>query len=158
LRAVCPLLSAALRFFRRAFPVPYPLGLDRDTKVLLKPYCPPYYPSMEEAIRAVVATKLGPQAAFRGGHGASAWADSGKVSAGIPNLSEATIAATIAYCEYIYHRYRRFPAYLPPFHTVSGFQVSHLDTEFYDRYYRPEALSETQRQHMARWHAGEQHE
>jgi hypothetical protein len=41
--------------------------------------------------------------------------------------------------------------------TVLGFQVSHLDVEFYDRYYRPEALSESQRDHLKRWHnaAGE---
>ena len=104
---------------------------------------------------AVANAKLGPQGALRGGIGASAWADSAAVSAGIPDLSEAAIAATSAYCAYIYRRYGRFPAYLPPIHTISGFQVAHLDTEFYDRYYRPEALSATQRQHLARWHADE---
>jgi hypothetical protein len=111
---------------------------------------------MEAAVRAVASAKLGPQGAFRGGIAASAWADPVAVSAGIPNLSEPAIAATIAYCEYVYRRYKRFPAYLPPIHTISGFQVSHLDTEFYDHFYRPEALSETQREHMAHWHPGDQ--
>jgi hypothetical protein len=35
---------------------------------------------------------------------------------------------------------------------VLGFQASHVDVEFYDRFYRPEALSATQRAHLARWH------
>jgi hypothetical protein len=78
------------------------------------------------------------------------------VSQSIPNVSEAAIEATIAYCEYIYRRYKRFPAYLPPFRTVIGFQACHLDVEFYDRFYRPEALSDLQREHLARWHAGEE--
>jgi hypothetical protein len=64
----------------------------------------------------------------------------------------AAIEATIAYCEYVYQRYGRFPAYPPPFRTVLGFQASHLDLEFYHRFYRPEALSETQRRHMETWH------
>jgi hypothetical protein len=34
---------------------------------------------------------------------------------------------------------------MPPYRTVLNFQASHLDAEFYDQFYRPEALSETQR-------------
>ncbi len=41
--AVGPLVSLALRLTRRDFSVPYPLGLEHGGKVLLKPYCPPYY-------------------------------------------------------------------------------------------------------------------
>ncbi|MBI2876048.1 MAG: hypothetical protein HYY20_04130 [Candidatus Tectomicrobia bacterium] len=134
--------------------VPYPVGLERDGDVLLKPYCPPYYPSMEAAVRAVAEAKLGAQGVFRGGASHSAWRDASAVSAGIPNISQAAIEATIAYCTYIYERYGRFPAYLPPFRTAIGFQATHLDLEFYDRYYRPEALTDTQHQHFARWHSG----
>jgi hypothetical protein len=41
---------------------------------------------------------------------------------------------------------------MPPFRTVTGFQAAHLDLEFYDHFYRAEALSETQRRHMHDWH------
>jgi hypothetical protein len=71
-----------------------------------------------------------------------------------PAPSEAVIQATIAYCDYIYRRYGRFPAYIPSLRTVLGFQVNHVDVEFYDRFYRPQALTETQRQHMESWHGG----
>jgi hypothetical protein len=43
--------------------------------------------------------------------------------------------------------YGRFPAYAAPFRTVLGYQATHVDEDFYDLFYRPEALSETQRRH-----------
>ncbi|MBI2903218.1 MAG: hypothetical protein HYY12_06485 [Candidatus Methylomirabilis oxyfera] len=146
------LISAALGLLGRDQPVPYPLGLDRDGVSLLKAYCPPYYPSMEAAVRAVVDRKFGSQGVFRGGATGSAWRHPTDVSAAIPGLSDAAIDATIAYCEYIHDRYGRFPAYVAPFRTVLGFQVAHLDVEFYDRFYRSEALTETQRRHLSDYH------
>jgi len=38
-----------LRAIRRDLPVPTAVGLERDGRVLLKAYCPPYYRSMREA-------------------------------------------------------------------------------------------------------------
>ncbi|TAK06487.1 hypothetical protein EPO44_05360 [bacterium] len=146
------LVGSMMRLLGRDVPIPYPLGLEHAGTILLKPYCPPYYPSMAAAVRAVVETKFGPRGIFRGGIDSSSWREPGAVSKEISEISEAAIQATIAYCSYIYDRYGRFPVYLPPFRTVTGFQASHLDIEFYDRFYRPEALSETQREHMAKWH------
>jgi hypothetical protein len=40
--------------------------------------------------------------------------------------------------------------YLTPYRTVLGFQACHLDAEFYDRFYRPEALAATQREDFQR--------
>jgi hypothetical protein len=45
-------------------------------------------------------------------------------------INSAAVEATTAYCEYIYNRCGRFPAYMPPFRTVLGFQACHLDNEF----------------------------
>lgn len=109
---------------------------------------------MEAAVRALVDAKVGTQGIFRGGASQSAWGDPAAVAKASPAPSEANIQAVIAYCEYVYGRYGRFPAYAPPMRTVLGFQVNHLDVEFYDRFYRPEALSEEQREHMKRWHGG----
>jgi hypothetical protein len=134
--------------------VPYALGLERDTEILLQPYCPPYYASMKEAVRAVVETKYGAHGLFHGGAAHSAWREPAAIASAVPEISSTAIDATIAYCEYIYARYGRFPAYIPPFRTVLGFQACHLDNEFYDRFYRAEALSETERRHMENWHPG----
>jgi hypothetical protein len=141
------LISTALRLLGRDQPVPYPLGLERGGEILLKPLCPPYYPSMEAAVHEFVERKFGPQGVFRGGASASGWREPEEKTAGIPAPSEAAIEATVAYCEYIYDRYERFPAYSAPFRTVLGHQATHVDMDFYDRFYHPDALSETQRQH-----------
>jgi hypothetical protein len=142
-----------MRVLGRDQAIPYPLGLERAGEMLLQPYCPPYYASMKEAVRAVVETKYGARGLFRGGAEHSAWREPAAIASGVSEISSAAVDATIAYCEYIYARYRRFPAYIPPFRTVLGFQACHLDTEFYDRFYRTEALSETERCHMENWHA-----
>jgi hypothetical protein len=121
--------------------VPFPQGLEVNGEIVLKSYCPPYFPSMTEAVKAVVAAK---PSCFQQAAAASAWSDPA-IPRQVPELSEAAAAATVAYCEYVWKRYGRFPAYLPPFRTVVGYQGCHLDVEFYDRFYRPEALTSTQR-------------
>ncbi len=121
---------------------------------LLTPFCPPYYSSMEAAVRAVIALKFGPEGTYRGGSRYSAWIDSAAVADSTVPPSEATVDATIACCEYVYGRYGRFPCYSPPLRTVLGFQVNHVDLDFYARYYRPEAVSETVRNHFGCWHEG----
>ena len=142
--------SLAMKLLKRNPSIPYPVGLERDGEVLLKPFCPPYYKSMAEAVRAVVELKFGAKGIYRSaGHG-SAWAKHGEVTQQVQPVSEATIQATIAYCEYLWNRYGRFPVHLPPYRTVLGFQACHLDTEFYDKFYKPEALSESQRKDFER--------
>jgi len=139
------LVSMGMKFLKRDPLVPYPVGLERNGEMLLKPFCPPHYASMEEAVRAVVEIKFGARGVFRDSTHASAWVRHSQVAAEIPAISDAAVNATIAYCEYVWNRYGRFPVYMPPYRTVLGFQACHLDAEFYDRYYRPEALGETQR-------------
>ncbi len=137
--------SLMMKLLKRNPNIPYPVGLECDGEVLLKPFCPPYYKSMADAVRAVVDIKYGTNGIFRGQGQGSAWAKHDSVVNEVPRVSEATIAATIAYCEYLWQRYRRFPVYMPPYRTVLGFQACHLDVEFYEKFYRPEALGETQR-------------
>ncbi len=137
-----PLVSLAMRILKRDPLVPYPVGLERNGEALLKPFCPPYYRSMAEAVRAVVELKFGAKGIFRDPQGGSAWMKHGEIIQAIPPASEAAIAATTAYCEYVWQRYGRFPVYMPPYRTVLGFQACHLDREFYERFYRPEVLME----------------
>jgi hypothetical protein len=145
-------VSTLMKLLGRDGPVPYPQGLERDGTPLLKPFCPPYYPTMEAAVGAVVEAKFGSQGVFRRKMKQSAWRDPAAVLKDVPAVSQAAIDTTAAYCNYLCHRYGRFPVYMPPFRTVTGFQAAHLDVEFYDHFYRAEALSETQRQHWADWH------
>ena len=139
------LTSLAMSLLKLNPLVPYPVGLERDGEVLLKPFCPPYFSSMTQAVRAVVDLKFGEKGVLKNETGASAWANHAAVVREIPTVNKQAVAATEAYCEYLFKRYGRFPVYMPPYRTVLGFQACHLDAEFYDKFYRPEALSQSQR-------------
>jgi len=148
-----PIARRLLRALHKDLPVPTAIGLERDGKRLLKSYCPPYYRNMEEAVLAYVDYKYAQgRGTFRDGGAVTAWQDGARIQAGIPHYSDKTIAATIAYCDYIYKRYGRFPATTAPFRTILAYQAHHLDVDFYTTFYKPEALTQTQRRHNAEWH------
>jgi len=133
-------MKAALKLLGKDIVVPTAVGLERQGQALIKPYCPPYYSSMREAVLAFLESKFAPsKGAFRDGGETTAWLDAPAVQKGIPEYSTIAIEATIAYCEYVYSRYGRFPAACGPFRTVLAYQAHRLDTAFYARYYRPEA-------------------
>src|SRR5215831_1698429 len=138
-------LSAIASLFINDPVIPYPLGLELDNKVLLQPFCPPYYKSMEEAVRAFVETKFGSKGSYRGGARESTWRDPESCATNIPAPSGTAVDATIAYCDYVYKRYDRFPAYSAAFRTVIGFQACHVDVDFYDRFYSAESIPNTVR-------------
>jgi hypothetical protein len=137
-----PLLATLLKLLKRDLPTPTAVGLEREGQVLIKPFCPPYYRNMEEAVLAFLDTKFRQGTGiFRDGGGATAWQDAASVQKDIPNYTDKTIAATIACCDYLYKRYGRMPPAFGPFRSVLAFQAHHLDRDFYDKFYRPEALA-----------------
>jgi len=138
-------LSALAKVFGQDPILEYPIGLEKDNRVLLKPFCPPYYKSMEDAVRAFVETKFGADGTYGGGAQQSSWLDAASCAAKIPAPSEAAVQATIAYCDYVFRRYGRFPAYTAPFRTIIGFQVCRVDVDFYARFYDPDAVSDAVR-------------
>jgi hypothetical protein len=132
---------------------PHPLGLTLNGVDLIKPFCPPYYRSMEEAVLAFLKHK---QTSVTGAalreHFPGSWKDPAAVQASIPKFSDECIAATIAYCTYVYETYGKFPAYFGPLRTTLAHQAHHLDLDFYDKFYHPGAYTETQKSHHHRWH------
>lgn len=126
-----------LRAIKRDQPVPTAVGLERNGEVLIRPFCPPYYATMEEAVHAFVRYKYQKgEGTLRDGGAATAWRDGASVQARIPEYSDRAIEATIAYCEYVYDRYGRFPANSGPFRTVLAYQAHHLAHDFYARFYK----------------------
>ena len=45
-----------------------------------------------------------------------------------------------------------FPATIPSVYVRMYAQAQHIDLDYYDAFYGPEAYLETHRQHLARWH------
>jgi hypothetical protein len=132
--------GAAMRVLGRDLPVPTAVGLERDGTVLIRPFCPPYYRTMAEAVTAFVEYKYAAgTGTFRDGGAVTGWRDGERVQAGIPKYPDRTIDAAASYCEYIYGRYGRFPAMCGPFRTILAYQAHRLDPEFYEKFYREEA-------------------
>lgn len=159
--AAIPRLPSALLKLKGQNPtMTYPLGLEHDGEPLMHSYAPPYFDSMEAAVRAVVEEKFGSDGVYRGGDSGvyggrdpdKGWPDPDEVTSEVPEYDEPAIDATIALCEYIWDQYGRFPATYPPFHTLMGFQAGHVDKGFYEQHYRSGSLSETHRRHRERWH------
>ena len=71
-----PFLATLARWLGKDPVLGYPVGLERDNQILLKPFCPPYYKSMEDAVHAFVQAKFGDDGTYRGGIQQSAWRDS----------------------------------------------------------------------------------
>lgn len=133
-----------LRLLKRDIEIPLPIGLERSGQTLLRAWIPPYFKSMRDAVEAVVAYKTGERGVFRGGS-PTPWSDPA-LARQVPAVSEKAISATVAYCEYVWSRYGRFPAHMPPFRTVLGFQAGHLDLGFYEKFYPASAISDSIRQ------------
>ncbi|HEV2123008.1 MAG TPA: hypothetical protein VGW38_09560, partial [Chloroflexota bacterium] len=142
-----------MRLVNRDVSVPYPLGLTVGGVDLVKPFCPPYYRSMEEAVLAWLEFKeKNFSQAPLGSTYPGTWKHPRDVQAKIPKPSEESVAATIAYCTYVYETYGRFPAHFGPIRTTLAHQAHHLDLEFYDTFYQPGAYTQTQATHMEAWH------
>jgi hypothetical protein len=133
-----PVVRLLLRAMRRDIPVPTPVGLERAGEALLRPFCPPYYRSMEEAVLAFLDYKYAPARGTLRDPAATPWRDGAAVQAGIARPSDQAVAATIAYCSYAYERYGRFPPGNGPFRTVLAYQAHRLDPAFYAAHYREE--------------------
>ena len=133
------LQKSALRLLGKDMDVPTPIGLEQNGRVLLKPFCPPYYRDMKEAVAALVDEKFAAgRGAFRDGGANTAWRDGRQIQAGIPEYSNTAVDATVACCQYVYRRYGRFPSVCGPFRTAIAYQAHHLDPAFYAHFYRPE--------------------
>src|SRR6185295_1071911 len=124
--------KAAMQALGKDIPLPTAVGLERDGQAILRPWCPPYYRTMREAVLAFVDYKYAAgSGTMRDGGAATGWRDGAAVQAGIPRYSDQTVEAAIAYCEYVYQRYGRFPALCGPFRTILAYQAHRLDVEFY---------------------------
>jgi hypothetical protein len=131
--------------------LPNPVGLDR----VFQAYCPPYFESMDAAVDAVLRPLLRERST------PDAAADSSPVPYRISGddhrnaavaVSEEGIACTKAVCNYIQRTYGRFPATVDAMHLMWVMRAHHLDTDYYDRFFRRGAYGSTHAAHIATWH------
>lgn len=130
---------------------PNPVGIDG----VLEALCPPYVASMNDAVDIVIQEKYGPQgmygdpARFAAPYKNPASADE-YLRHQVPFSAQA-IEYTKEICTYLFETYGRFPAHVDAFY-VPGIwlQVSHLEIEYYQQFYKPEQFAH-QAAHAATW-------
>jgi hypothetical protein len=125
-----------------------PVGLDG----VFQAYCPPFFPDMDAAVDAVLAPMSRNTAVARP-HGPVPYliSDAGHRD-GTVEISDEGIACTKAICNYIQETYGRFPGAVDAMHLMWFMQVHHLDTEYYDKFFRQGAYGHTHANHAATWH------
>jgi len=148
--------AGSLGFTFHEVPADAPVGAGEEIPVglpgIFEGACPPFHPTMSDAVDAVVALRWGPDGAFsHPERRLTPWTDAG-VPNGVPRPSEEAIAATKLLTEYVWQTYGRFPATIDPFLLTVWFQAHHLDVAFYDRFYPRAALPEHVRTHLRDWH------
>ena len=71
----------------------------------------------------------------------------------MPRPSEEAIEATKLLAAYIWETYGRFPATIDPFLMTVWYQAQHLDIEFYDAHYPPDARAGARARPHGDWHS-----
>ena len=120
-----------------------PIGLDG----VFEASCPPYQPTMDDAVDAVFL-RTAPAATAPVPHRIS----DEEHRAGTVRMSAEGLACTKAVCNYIYETYGRFPGTTDAMHLMWVMQVHHVDTDYYNRFFGSRAYGVTHATHMATWH------
>lgn len=126
----------------------HPVGLDG----VFQAYCPPYFTSMDEAVDAVLTPMLRKHAASANPAQSPYLMSDAEHREGTVEISEEGIACTKAICNYILETYGRFPGGVDALHLMWFMQAHHVDTAYYDKFFRPGVYGATHAGHMATWH------
>lgn len=112
---------------------------------------PPHVPSVAAGVQKLVERKFGPGGPFHPDT-PGPWSDSPAVRGSA--LPPAGIAELVT-CEasYIYDTFGKLPGTVPTVHVLMYLQAQHLDTDFYDEFFRPGGYLQTHAEHQQRWHA-----
>lgn len=114
-------------------------------------YCPPFYEDMREAVEAVCRRKFGPDGPFHPDT-PGPWHDSPKVRSAAQVHDERFRACVALQAQYLLDTFGKFPATVPSMLVIMYLQAAHIDTDFYDAFYRPGAYLRTHAEHLRNWH------
>ena len=130
-----------------AWTAPNPVGLDG----VFEGFCPPYHTDMRAAVDRFVALKFGPGGAYDPAR-PGPFRDNARIKAAIERYSPEFVDALGEVAQYVHDAFGKFPATIPSVYVRVYAQAQHIDLDYYDQFYGPEAYLETHRQHLARWH------
>jgi hypothetical protein len=127
--------------------MPNPVGIDG----VLEGYCPPYK-NMNEAVDTIIEQKFGSCGIFTTASKQIPYLNKTSVTE-VDKIPDDVIQCTKDFCNYVYESYGRFPGTVDSMSMPIWVVVHHIDIDFYGKFYPSEAVTETQRNHMADWHS-----
>jgi hypothetical protein len=130
-----------------AWTSPNPVGMDG----VFEGFCPPYHTDMRAAVDRFVALKFGPGGTYDPDR-PGPFRDNARIKAEIERYSPEFVDALGEVAQYLHDAFGKFPATIPSVYVRVYAQAQHIDLDYYDQFYGPEAYLETHRQHLARWH------
>lgn len=146
----------SLGFTFHRVPEDAPVGAGEELPVglegIFEGACPPFHADMDAAVDFILNQRWGERGIFSAPESRISPWRCAEVAHAVPRPSDEAIEATRTLCRYIWNTYGRFPATIDPFLMTVWYQAAHLDVDFYDRYYSPEALPAHVRSHMRDWH------
>jgi hypothetical protein len=131
--------------------MPYPAGKDG----FVQPLVPPYVKDMDEAVDRVLEYKFGKGGLFAADYPRDKSFSDPSIATRVDHPSKEGIECVKAFCRYIVDTYGRFPALVDPIALPAAVTVHHVDFDFYEKYYKPEVVTATQREHLKNWHGVE---
>ena len=127
--------------------MPNPTGLAG----VFEAFCPPHYATMAEAVEALAQRKFGPGGVYNP-ETPGAWQESSVVRGSAQPYTEQFKGCVALQAQYIFDRFGKFPGTVPTLFIMNYVQAQHIDTDFYDRFFRAGAYLKTHAEHLQRWH------
>jgi hypothetical protein len=136
------------RFVRNeSWTVPNPVGLDGIYEAL----CPPYYPNMRAAVEVFVERKFGPKGTYDK-ETPGPWKESKTIKGSVTPYSDEFVDCLTEVTQYIYEKHGKFPGTFSTIVLPGYVQAVHLDTEYYDKFFKNGAYLKSHEDHMRMWH------
>ena len=126
---------------------PNPVGL----KDVYEALCPPFYPDMHAAVKVFVERKFGENGAYNPDL-SGPWRNSQEVKKTVEPYSQDFVDCMSEVAQYIYQKFGKFPGLRSTIMMPGFVQAHHLDTDFYDMYYKKGSYLQTHAEHMEKWH------
>ncbi|WP_216628804.1 hypothetical protein [Neobacillus dielmonensis] len=127
--------------------IPNPTGLDG----VFTSFTPPHYPTMRDAVEALVERKFGKSGPFHP-ETPGIWKNPAKVRSSAQMHDEEFKEIITIQAQYMYDTFGKFPATIPSVYSLMYLQSHHLDLDYYDNLFEPNSYLHTHAQHLKKWH------
>lgn len=130
--------------FNNDWGVPNPTGISD----LYHSMSPPHFKTMSDAVDVFIEKKFGKNGTFRGQNHPYK-SETFTTNANLP--SKETIDCVKEIAEYIYKEYGKFPGTVPSIFVRYYVQAQRLETDYYDKFFKPGSYTETHKANVERW-------